>query len=58
MLPAGAAELLEFKPLRSLLLVLVRRVIAVLTFPALQHDVFSRHSSTLLAAKNTKNAKR
>jgi hypothetical protein len=42
---ATAAEFVEFKTLRSCLLVLRRRVITAFAFRALQHNVIARHKS-------------
>jgi hypothetical protein len=43
---AAAAEFVELKPVRRVLLVLRRYVIALFALGALQYDVISRHRSS------------
>jgi hypothetical protein len=43
MAAAAATKLLELKPIRRVLFVLRRHVIALFAFGALQNDVISRH---------------
>ena len=45
MLAAATTELLELQPVRRVLLVLRRHIIALFTFRALQNNVISRHIS-------------
>ena len=49
MLAAAAAELIELKPVRRVLFVLRRYVIALFALGALQNDVISRHYFTSLS---------
>jgi hypothetical protein len=50
MVPASGAEFLQLQPVLLLLLVLRRRVIAVLTVAALQRNDFSHKTSLQLSA--------
>jgi hypothetical protein len=47
LLPAGIAKLLRFEPLGMLFLVLGRRVVAVLTIPALQCNDLAHNVKSL-----------
>ena len=46
MLAAATAELLELKPVRRVLFILGRHVIALFALGALQNNVISRHTSS------------
>ena len=46
MTAAATAELLELQPIRRVLLVLGRYVVALLAFGALQNNVISRHRTS------------
>ena len=50
-LAAAATELFELKPVRRVLLVLSRHVIALFALGALQNNVISRHTSSVVGIR-------
>ena len=50
-LAAATAELVELQPVRRVLLILCRHVIALFALRALQNNIISRHISSLYALR-------